>query len=391
LANRKPRSLGRGPKLARCAFVVLGIVGAAAGAARASDADLVRCAVKLDQVVYKLARASEQTARDCLKDAAEGPAPPSFSLADCVAADTAGRIAHASARLVTVDAVSCAARPTFGAALVEVAQAMTPSETTALLGDLFGADASGAFYLDAIDAPGRRCAWAAAKLASRLRLAGLRDYFAAKARALLANAFADPQALIDGLAGAERRDRLLERAGPKLAGSCAAGKRASILPGACAAAADAAACIAEHAHCRTCRLATASDQVAGDCDAIDNGSLDASCAAAFESACGNGSLDAGEQCDDADPAGADCCSSACEVIAAGAPCADDGDACTTDVCNGAGTCAHASNCAWSFTDATALAGISAAHAYDEVALVNPELEYAIIAAESRRATSTATD
>jgi DNA-binding beta-propeller fold protein YncE len=61
--------------------------------------------------------------------------------------------------------------------------------------------------------------------------------------------------------------------------------------------------------------------------------------------CGDGFVDAGEQCDDANTADGDCCSSVCEAIAAGTPCAGDGNDCTDDQCDGAGACAHASNTA----------------------------------------------
>jgi cysteine-rich repeat protein len=48
--------------------------------------------------------------------------------------------------------------------------------------------------------------------------------------------------------------------------------------------------------------------------------------------CGNGALDAGEQCDDGNLANGDCCSSACRIEPNGSSCADG------DLCNGAETC-----------------------------------------------------
>ncbi len=52
--------------------------------------------------------------------------------------------------------------------------------------------------------------------------------------------------------------------------------------------------------------------------------------------CGNGQLDAGEQCDDGNTDDGDCCSSACVFETEGC---SDGDACTIgDLCDGAGTC-----------------------------------------------------
>ena len=54
--------------------------------------------------------------------------------------------------------------------------------------------------------------------------------------------------------------------------------------------------------------------------------------------CGNGALDAGEECDDGNLAGGDCCSATCQFEAEGSFCVD-GDACNgTETCDAAGTC-----------------------------------------------------
>ena len=56
------------------------------------------------------------------------------------------------------------------------------------------------------------------------------------------------------------------------------------------------------------------------------------------SSCGDGIVDVGEQCDDGNTFGGDCCSPACARSAAGTPC-EDGNACTVgDFCNGSGVC-----------------------------------------------------
>jgi cysteine-rich repeat protein len=54
--------------------------------------------------------------------------------------------------------------------------------------------------------------------------------------------------------------------------------------------------------------------------------------------CGDDVLDGGEQCDDGNVAGGDCCSATCQFEANGDPC-DDGSVCTAaDACDGAGAC-----------------------------------------------------
>jgi cysteine-rich repeat protein len=57
-----------------------------------------------------------------------------------------------------------------------------------------------------------------------------------------------------------------------------------------------------------------------------------------EDACGDDILDAGEECDDGNVLGGDCCDDACNYEAIGSAC-DDADACTLgDVCDATGTC-----------------------------------------------------
>jgi cysteine-rich repeat protein len=56
------------------------------------------------------------------------------------------------------------------------------------------------------------------------------------------------------------------------------------------------------------------------------------------SECGNGSIEAGEECDDGNAVSGDCCSAACESEPAGLSCAD------ADVCDGAETCDGAGHC-----------------------------------------------
>lgn len=54
--------------------------------------------------------------------------------------------------------------------------------------------------------------------------------------------------------------------------------------------------------------------------------------------CGDGVPDPGEDCDDGNLAGGDCCSPTCTFEAAGSPCPDDGNPCSLDECDANGTC-----------------------------------------------------
>jgi cysteine-rich repeat protein len=56
--------------------------------------------------------------------------------------------------------------------------------------------------------------------------------------------------------------------------------------------------------------------------------------------CGDTVVDAGEDCDDGNASGGDCCSAACAYETGGSACADDGSVCTIDLCDGEGACIH---------------------------------------------------
>lgn len=70
----------------------------------------------------------------------------------------------------------------------------------------------------------------------------------------------------------------------------------------------------------------------------------ASCiAAAIPEDCGDGILDPGEECDDANNTSGDCCRLDCRLELYGSICASDSNECTDDICDGAGTCEHFNN------------------------------------------------
>jgi len=67
--------------------------------------------------------------------------------------------------------------------------------------------------------------------------------------------------------------------------------------------------------------------------------------AVFAVTCGDGMVDANEQCDDGNAQNGDCCSSTCKFELAGTSCPSDGNACTDDQCNAGGMCEHVPNIA----------------------------------------------
>jgi cysteine-rich repeat protein len=57
--------------------------------------------------------------------------------------------------------------------------------------------------------------------------------------------------------------------------------------------------------------------------------------------CGDGAVEAPEQCDDGNVAGGDCCTAVCAADPAGTACTADDDPCTADVCDASAACTHA--------------------------------------------------
>ena len=94
-----------------------------------------------------------------------------------------------------------------------------------------------------------------------------------------------------------------------------------------------------------CCVTTGDPLTDARCDQVDTTSFYPSGFWPNGVACGNGIIDPGEQCDDGNAAGGDCCSASCQFETAGSACAADSNLCTNDVCNGAGACTHPNNTA----------------------------------------------
>ena len=77
-----------------------------------------------------------------------------------------------------------------------------------------------------------------------------------------------------------------------------------------------------------------------DCYETNGDGCDVNCT---PSACGNGVVAPGEDCDDGGTSAGDCCGPACQFEPAGQPCPADGNPCTDERCDGAGACGHLPN------------------------------------------------
>src|SRR5207244_7977927 len=86
-------------------------------------------------------------------------------------------------------------------------------------------------------------------------------------------------------------------------------------------------------------------EAAEECDdgnTTDGDGCDSNCTF---TGCGNGIVTAGETCDDGNTLDGDCCSSACQIASPGAPCTNDGNACPDDVWDADAHCTPPANTA----------------------------------------------
>ncbi|MFT4569302.1 MAG: cysteine-rich repeat protein [Hyphomicrobiaceae bacterium] len=149
---------------------------------------------------------------------------------------------------------------------------------------------------------------------------------------------------------------LIERARAKmevrLRKKCFGVDLASAFPGGCFDSVDAAAFTAwveRKALCRTCIMINTADDILGYCDVFDDGVANATCV--DPKRCGDGFVDAGEDCDDGNKIDGDCCAADCSAESLGNAC-DDGlfctvvDQCADGLCVGVGSpCAAGGECA----------------------------------------------
>ena len=333
----------------------------------------LECAAGLDRATLLLARATGNAIDRCLDDAAAGRRPTRERLETCVAADRGERQARAADRVRLIDVARCGERPPTGAEGANVRDSVVVAELLGLAADVLGGTPAVAARTIAGGGAGARCRRIAVRSTDRLVHARLRAHARCKLGAL-----ADP----DDCMGVDstKVEHAFARLATRVSAHCDGLPQAELLPGTCASDPLLASCLATRAGCRACRIAAVSDALDADCDRVDDGVENGSCAPVVvvgppAPGCGNGVLEEDEACDSFDA----CCTPDCTAVDAGAPCASDGDACTLDVCNGAGRCVHASTCAWTFTDATVEAGIDHAHEWDPSAYVNPALERARIA------------
>jgi len=389
-------------KSSAIAWLAVAAVGAlfpaASAYAQIQSSDKAACIDKVNKAGSKVARAQGSALGRCLKDAAKGLLPGGQGVGDCVAADD--KVARAAARVVSTDADRCLVSPDFGFSGAAATNAAATDGELALAADVFGPDLDAAVILKAVDAVGAGCQSKTQKAYEKVVGAALAEFVGCKKRGLKDASITSSATLadcadaitIDERGRVARAELKLARIVVRKCPLPGAGLDA-VFPGECAGAPSVAGCVSARARCRACLMLSAIDAVSADCDTIDDGLGGASCpggpspststtlggttttsstttvtsptttsststststtttstssttTTTVPASCGNGSVEAGEDCDDGNNDPGDCCSPVCAFEAASSACTDDGNVCTDNLCDGAGTCVTTANSA----------------------------------------------
>jgi hypothetical protein len=286
---------------------------AAPASAQLQTNSQIKCIAAMNDAVSKLAKTQFSVQLKCLKAAAGGALPMGQTIATCVTADAAGKVAAGVAKTAGKEPKVCPS------GLTDFAYTSSAVATTAgidaahyTFDDLMALDASGSILSAAADKPGAACQAAISKAAAKLLGATLAEFRSCKKAGLADGSITSSVQLWNQCFDAVTADASgkIGSASSKLADAfaakCAESAQASVLPGDCAGAADAPACIAKVARCRTCQAFNTADNLARPCDEFDDAAINGSCATS--TTCDDDDGDtygencaAGEDCNDVNP------------------------------------------------------------------------------------------
>jgi len=242
--------------------------------------DEAKCFTKLSRRLASVTRAQLTALRSCVKRGARAKL--AGSIEDCVA-NVGGRVAKARARALASEAKRCTDPPPLGYVPASGASDVAASEARALAHDVFGDDLDAALVLRTADRDAARCQSRVLRAVGRCQLqreAELRSCTTRVATGSTAPSADDLAACLDPAPSA--CDPTSGEPAMWLAGaSCAASgvTRAEAFPG-CADddSAAAARCLDRAGRCRLCRSAAGRHGLPGDCDVVDDGIANSSCA-----------------------------------------------------------------------------------------------------------------
>tara|TARA_B100000315_G_scaffold185691_1_gene174850 strand:- start:55 stop:963 length:909 start_codon:yes stop_codon:yes gene_type:complete len=236
-----------------------------------------KCINDLNKAGSKVSKTQGKINAGCVKDTGKDK---ESDPASCVTADGKGKLAKAKAKTVKAAERSCTETPDFGFAGSTAVNDSASGQELGLLTDVFGASLN-ASVLTGADRTGAYCQAAAAKTYEKIMAAKLKVFLKCKknglksgyinSRARLEECFdqiiADPRGKIAKTIA--KLDKTMDRkCGDYLVDA---------FPGTCEGESEFAQCVDRLVECRVCKMLNAMDDLSENCDAFDDGVLNASC------------------------------------------------------------------------------------------------------------------
>ncbi len=246
-----------------------------------SGKDLQQCIYKLNRAGGSVAKTQGKESLRCIKGAAAGKVSDAQA---CLTSDDKQKVERAKLKTVATETKSCRTPPEFGPPAASAVNEAAVSGELAVVADILGSDLTASIILSSSDSAGAACQIAVAKAADKLLAAELRAFFDCKKRGLKDGTVSSAASLSELCFGAIETDirgkiaKAVSKLSSTLTRRCAAVDLEQTLPGLCAGAADAGACIITSVGCRACRMLEEMDDIARDCDALDDGSINGTCA-----------------------------------------------------------------------------------------------------------------
>jgi cysteine-rich repeat protein len=281
-----------------------------------------KCVNALNKGLRKVSRAEAREVSGCIEDSADGDLG-SMLIEECVTADRRERVAKAQAKVVADGTKACGSvDPPFGATSAAIVNTAALNSAKMLAHDLFGDDIDAAVVPDApashdeavcqaaVTQSLNRCLDTYLNAFPKCKKTGLKNGSIIVPSGIASCIGSDPKGKIaDACAasGGAVRETLDER--------CSGVDLPTTFPGRCALndIPSVAQCMDEAALCRTCRAAKNADDLAVDCDTLDDGLENGSCVIV----CGDDMIESYEECDDGNAASGDGCSAACQIESCG--------------------------------------------------------------------------
>jgi cysteine-rich repeat protein len=276
--------------------VVASLLAAPQAFSQVQNADEQGCINAMNGNGAKVAKAQGKNNAGCIKGAGKNDLP---STADvCLTADEKGKIAKAAGKTTAAQASECTDVPGFAFTAASTVNDAAEENEVELTRDVFGATVQSAIIDGSTDAVGANCQASVAKGYEKIAAAAIKEFTSCKKAGLAAGTITNADG-VESCVGTDpkgkvgtARDKLQDTATKK----CPGVDLTAAFPG-CGAgtSADLADCAAQAVRCRTCIMANGMDGLTAQCDLLDNGANDGSCAE-----CGNGiqEIGNGEFCDD---------------------------------------------------------------------------------------------